>query len=110
MAGCRTAIALPVHPVLGAVSKRCLSQRLHPPLSAASPSRPFSQLGDPDVAAKLAVVISSFRDFAAGTRAFTLVLDDPGGNSFLENPAAPGPDPRAVTHFYERDSRRSHAD
>ena len=31
---------------------------------------------------------------------FTLVLEDPAGNSFVENPQAPAPDPRLkVTYF-----------
>jgi len=33
---------------------------------------------------------------------FTLILDDPAGNSFIENPHAPTPDPGTVTEKYER--------
>jgi len=33
---------------------------------------------------------------------FTLILNDPAGNSFIENPHAPAPDPDTVTEKYER--------
>jgi len=33
---------------------------------------------------------------------FTLILDDPAGNSFIENPHAPFPDPEIVSSKYER--------
>ena len=37
-----------------------------------------------------------------GSYPFTLVIDDPSGNSFVENPAAPNADPLIVTKSYER--------
>jgi len=40
---------------------------------------------------------------------FTLVLDDPSGNSFLENPLAPRHDPRLRVHYYTRTEAASHA-
>lgn len=33
---------------------------------------------------------------------FTVLLDDPAGNSFIENPYAPKPDPNLTQEYYER--------
>ena len=33
---------------------------------------------------------------------FDFILDDPSGNSFVENPIAPSPDPQLVVEFYRR--------
>jgi ZPR1 zinc-finger domain len=33
---------------------------------------------------------------------FTVVVDDPSGNSFVENPQAPAKDPCLVSHYYKR--------
>ena len=40
---------------------------------------------------------------------FTLILDDPSGNSFLENPSAPKPDPALKVRFYARSLEQNHA-
>ncbi|CAM6117688.1 unnamed protein product [Calypogeia fissa] len=39
---------------------------------------------------------------ASGEQAFTFVIDDPSGNSFIENPNAPASDPLLATHYYDR--------
>ncbi|KAL2348491.1 hypothetical protein Fmac_002491 [Flemingia macrophylla] len=39
---------------------------------------------------------------ATGESAFTFILDDPAGNSFIENPFAPSSDLSMATKFYER--------
>ncbi|KAL6996495.1 hypothetical protein U1Q18_006627 [Sarracenia purpurea var. burkii] len=39
---------------------------------------------------------------AKGESSFTFILDDPAGNSFIENPFAPLPDPSLNIKFYER--------
>jgi zinc finger protein len=36
------------------------------------------------------------------TLPFTLILDDPAGNSYVENPKAPSLDPRLRVTFYDR--------
>ncbi|CAD6342631.1 unnamed protein product [Miscanthus lutarioriparius] len=42
------------------------------------------------------------RSLGSGEAAFTFVLDDPAGNSFIENPHAPSSDPLLSVRFYER--------
>ncbi|PSR87628.1 Zinc finger protein [Actinidia chinensis var. chinensis] len=39
---------------------------------------------------------------AKGEASFTFILDDPAGNSFIESPFAPSPDPSLTIKFYER--------
>ena len=39
---------------------------------------------------------------------FTLILDDPSGNSFLENPLAPRHDPALRVHYYTRTEEANH--
>ncbi|XP_041005273.1 zinc finger protein ZPR1-like [Juglans microcarpa x Juglans regia] len=39
---------------------------------------------------------------ATGDSPFTFILDDPAGNSFIENPFAPSTDPSLIIRFYER--------
>ncbi|CAA0832237.1 ZPR1 zinc-finger domain protein [Striga hermonthica] len=42
------------------------------------------------------------RACATAESSFTFILDDPAGNSFIENPHAPAPDPSLTIKFYER--------
>ncbi|CAD6207824.1 unnamed protein product [Miscanthus lutarioriparius] len=42
------------------------------------------------------------RSLGSGEAAFTFILDDPKGNSFIENPHAPSSDPLLSVRFYER--------
>lgn len=39
---------------------------------------------------------------------FTIILDDPTGNSFIENPHAPGPDPQRTSMEYVRSQEQDH--
>ncbi|XP_073005458.1 uncharacterized protein [Typha latifolia] len=42
------------------------------------------------------------KSLASGNAAFTVILDDPAGNSFIENPNAPSSDPLLSIRFYDR--------
>ena len=60
---------------------------------------------DPVATAAIDDVIARLCLLAAGHESvfpFTLVLDDPAGNSFVENPRAPAADPRLAVEHYER--------
>ncbi|KAG0475667.1 hypothetical protein HPP92_015353 [Vanilla planifolia] len=46
--------------------------------------------------------LRKLRTFAGGSSSFTFILDDPSGNSFIENPYAPSQDPSLSIRFYER--------
>lgn len=64
---------------------------------------------DPEVTAKIQVVIDRLIRMADGDEAMTVVLDDPSGTSYLENPYSPGPDHRVIVSFYERSAEQNRA-
>ncbi|KAL8513056.1 hypothetical protein ACS0TY_019297 [Phlomoides rotata] len=57
---------------------------------------------DPRTAEAIDEFLIKLRACATGESHFTFVLDDPSGNSFIENPCAPSPDPTLTIKFYER--------
>ncbi|KAJ0076168.1 hypothetical protein Patl1_34563 [Pistacia atlantica] len=57
---------------------------------------------DPQTAEAIDQFLLKLRACARGDLSFTLILDDPAGNSFIENPYAPSPDPSLHIKFYER--------
>jgi len=55
------------------------------------------------VAEKLEEFIQKLEDYRAGKVVpFVFILDDPSGNSYLENPNAPAADPQLSVSHYER--------
>ncbi len=57
---------------------------------------------DVDVGLKIANVISRLRGMASGDEQVTVTIDDPSGNSFVENPSAPEVDESLKQSFYVR--------
>uniref|UniRef100_A0A1J3DD72 Zinc finger protein ZPR1 n=1 Tax=Noccaea caerulescens TaxID=107243 RepID=A0A1J3DD72_NOCCA len=57
---------------------------------------------DPKTAEAIDQFLSKLRACAKAETPFTFILDDPAGNSFIENPHAPSPDPSLTIKFYER--------
>uniref|UniRef100_A0A6N2N8V1 Zinc finger ZPR1-type domain-containing protein n=1 Tax=Salix viminalis TaxID=40686 RepID=A0A6N2N8V1_SALVM len=57
---------------------------------------------DPKTAEAIDEFLLKLRACAAGDSSFKLILDDPAGNSFIENLFAPSPDPSMNIKFYER--------
>lgn len=57
---------------------------------------------DPQSAEAIDQFLVKLKACATGDLSFTLVLDDPAGNSFIENPFAPAPDPSLTIKFYDR--------
>ncbi|CAO2820018.1 unnamed protein product [Amaranthus hypochondriacus] len=57
---------------------------------------------DPNTAEAIDQFLLKLRACATANFSFTFVLDDPAGNSFIENPYAPSPDPSLSLKFYER--------
>ncbi|KAG8047503.1 hypothetical protein GUJ93_ZPchr0008g12870, partial [Zizania palustris] len=57
---------------------------------------------DPQKAEAIDKFLTKLRSLGLGQAAFTFVLDDPAGNSFIENPNAPSSDPLLSVRFYER--------
>lgn len=69
--------------------------------------QPERRAADRELAAKIDAVIAELRRCLRLEREFTLVLDDPSGNSFLENPSAPAPDPAMSVTQYTRTPEQS---
>ncbi|EMS64584.1 Zinc finger protein ZPR1 [Triticum urartu] len=59
---------------------------------------------DPQKAEAIDQFLVKLRSLGSGEAAFTFVLDDPAGNSFIENLHAPSSDPLLSASFYERTS------
>ncbi|GER40999.1 ZPR1 zinc-finger domain protein [Striga asiatica] len=57
---------------------------------------------DPQTAEAIDDFLVKLRACATAESSFTFILDDPAGNSFIENPYAPAPDPLLTIKFYER--------
>ncbi|XP_065917725.1 zinc finger protein ZPR1-like isoform X2 [Dysidea avara] len=60
------------------------------------------RISDPDMATKIDGFISTLRNCMEVKSPFTVVLDDPAGNSFVDNPHAPKNDPQLKTEHYTR--------
>ncbi|GMN60250.1 hypothetical protein TIFTF001_029341 [Ficus carica] len=56
----------------------------------------------PQTAEAIDQFLLKLRACATGDSPFTFILDDPAGNSFIENPYAPSHDPSLSIKFYER--------
>uniref|UniRef100_A0A803PK65 Zinc finger ZPR1-type domain-containing protein n=1 Tax=Cannabis sativa TaxID=3483 RepID=A0A803PK65_CANSA len=57
---------------------------------------------NPQTAEAIDQFLVKLRACATGASPFTFILDDPAGNSFIENPHAPSHDPALSIKFYER--------
>ncbi|KAK1319716.1 hypothetical protein QJS10_CPB04g01917 [Acorus calamus] len=57
---------------------------------------------DPKTAEAIDQFLIKLKSCASGDMSFTFILDDPAGNSFVENPFAPSSDPSLVLKFYDR--------
>ncbi|XP_020597384.1 zinc finger protein ZPR1-like, partial [Phalaenopsis equestris] len=64
---------------------------------------------DPETAEAIDKFLINLRSFAEGSASFSFILDDPAGNSFIENPYAPKQDPSLSIKFYERTSEQQAA-
>eukprot|EP01018_Ginkgo_biloba_P002471 Gb_23393 [translate_table: standard] len=64
---------------------------------------------DPKTAEALDHFMVNLNMCAGGKKPFTFIVDDPAGNSFIENPFAPTPDPLLSVKFYDRTSEQQAA-
>lgn len=63
---------------------------------------------DPEGAKQIDDYIVRINDTLKLATHFTIQVDDPTGNSFIENPHAPGPDPGRTTEMYTRTTDQDH--
>lgn len=47
-------------------------------------------------------IIAILQSYCENQTSFTLSIDDPSGNSYIENLCAPKEDPQIITKYYER--------
>ncbi len=64
---------------------------------------------DPAAAAKIDAFLASLQACVRAERAFVFIVDDPSGNSFIQNPHAPKDDPEMITVLYDRTRYAPHA-
>merc|ERR1712212_1255770 len=65
-------------------------------------TNPFAFGDSADKATKLKDLVDNMNSVIAGERFVTIILDDPVGNSYLQNTYAPDPDPNLTIEKYER--------
>ncbi|XP_053547355.1 zinc finger protein ZPR1 [Bombina bombina] len=68
--------------------------------------QPLRIAEDERVAEKINEIITKLQRLKDGETSFTLVLDDPSGNSFVENPYAPQKDEQLTVTRYKRSSEQ----
>ena len=71
-------------------------------ISGLGQEQPARKAADPETARKIDEFIEKLQDCLNGKRQFTFVVDDPSGNSFIENKMAPLPDPNCTVEHYKR--------
>nr|CAG4640886.1 EOG090X06TU [Eulimnadia texana] len=71
--------------------------------------QPVRRALDPEGAEKIDEFVQKLKNLRALDTPFTLVLDDPAGNSFVENPVAPSHDPATKILHYTRTKEQDHA-
>eukprot|EP00795_Rhopilema_esculentum_P016720 gene16720-8173_t len=57
---------------------------------------------DKETAAKIEAFIEKVKVYQRGEKEFTLIIEDISGNSYVENPHAPGNDPNTKTELFSR--------
>ncbi|KAA0704043.1 Zinc finger protein ZPR1 [Triplophysa tibetana] len=71
--------------------------------------QPIRKTTDPSVAGKIEEFIHRLKKLKEGEEEFTLIIDDPSGNSFIENPFAPQKDKCLSVTNYKRTSEQNAA-
>eukprot|EP00090_Calanus_glacialis_P037142 TRINITY_DN6369_c0_g1_i1.p1 TRINITY_DN6369_c0_g1~~TRINITY_DN6369_c0_g1_i1.p1 ORF type:complete len:448 (-),score=170.81 TRINITY_DN6369_c0_g1_i1:80-1423(-) len=78
-------------------------------ISGLEQDQPVRRHMDPEGAKQIDDYIVRMRATLKLAEPFTVLLDDPSGNSFIENPTAPGPDPGRTSEQYTRTTEQDHA-
>ena len=77
-------------------------------VTALEQDQPVRRHMDPEGAEQIDAFVAKIQDTLSLKTPFTLELDDPSGNSFVENPHAPGPDPGREVVNYVRSKEQDH--
>uniref|UniRef100_A0A8C8RSB7 Zinc finger protein ZPR1 n=1 Tax=Pelusios castaneus TaxID=367368 RepID=A0A8C8RSB7_9SAUR len=68
--------------------------------------QPVRRAADKDVAGKIDEFIGKLKQLKEVESSFTFIIDDPSGNSFVENPCAPQKDEALVVTHYRRTAQQ----
>uniref|UniRef100_UPI00358FE676 zinc finger protein ZPR1 n=1 Tax=Myxine glutinosa TaxID=7769 RepID=UPI00358FE676 len=71
-------------------------------ISGLQQDQPHRRVVNSDLADQIDAFIAKLECLKELDSPFKLILDDPSGNSFIENPHAPGPDPSLHVSWYKR--------
>jgi len=71
--------------------------------------QPVRNIMEPEAAQQIQEFVDKIEEVLLLKSPFTLTLDDPSGNSFIENPAAPAPDVGRTVEEYARTKEQDHA-
>lgn len=71
--------------------------------------QPVRRIQVPEQAAQIDAYLEKLTAYYEGKHHFTLILDDPTGNSHVENPLAPLADPQLAVEHYERSDAQNAA-
>ncbi|CAG8660268.1 8360_t:CDS:2 [Racocetra fulgida] len=67
-----------------------------------SSGQPDRKLNDEDTYNKIEAIINKLNDYLDNKENFTISVDDPSGNSYIENLVVPNPDPKLHIRHYDR--------
>ncbi|KAJ3124173.1 hypothetical protein HK098_001347 [Nowakowskiella sp. JEL0407] len=73
-----------------------------------SQEQPVRKIMNEEIYLKIEAVIDTLKSYLTGTP-FTVEIDDPAGNSYIENLCAPNPDPKITTKHYTRTPEQEEA-
>lgn len=77
-------------------------------VTALEQDQPVRRHMDPEGAEQIDAFVAKIQHTLSLNTPFTLEIDDPSGNSFVENPHAPGPDPGREVVNYVRSKEQDH--
>ena len=77
-------------------------------VAALEQDQPVRRHMDPDGAEQIDKFVARIQDTLRLAEPFTLEIDDPTGNSFIENPHAPAADPGREVNNYQRSDKQNH--
>lgn len=72
-----------------------------------SQEQPVRKHMQPEVYEKVQTVIDTLTSYKTGDVSFTIIVDDPSGNSYIENLEAPKEDPKLKKEYYHRTAEQN---
>ncbi|XP_053685035.1 zinc finger protein ZPR1 [Sabethes cyaneus] len=70
--------------------------------------QPVRRIQHPEAAEQIDTFADRLRELKDTTKPFTIIVEDISGNSFVENPFAPNPDPNMTISHFKRTKEQNH--